>query len=246
MKNSFIAVLDSGMGGISVLKELAVNYPSEKFLYLGDASNAPYGNKSDRELLSITFKNIDYIKSYPIKALVLGCNTLSVNLRSEIENYANVPVFGVYPPVEQALIKGGKVLLLATVRTAEKYFGVKNLDAVGLKGLAYDIEYNMFNLNKVNLIDNIKSSNVDFDLNMPLKTVVLGCTHYYFIKNKIFDHFRPQNIIGGNHFTAKMVKNFLVKSKSLGNSYGFSVSFIGDNAKLNEDFFNLSGQTLSK
>ena len=225
MKNSFIAVLDSGMGGISVLKELAVNYPSEKFLYLGDASNAPYGNKSDRELLSITFKNIDYIKSYPIKALVLGCNTL-------IENYANVPVFGVYPPVEQALIKGGKVLLLATVRTAEKYFGVKNLDAVGLKGLAYDIEYNMFDLSYVSISKALKNSVGNFcDKQGYYDTVILGCTHYNFIQNEIFFHFCPPQIISGVDFTINQVGKILELKKSLVKHYQYNVLFIGEQAE---------------
>lgn len=237
MKNSFIAVLDSGMGGISVLKELALTYPSENFLYLGDALNAPYGNKSDRELLSITFKNIDHLKSYPIKALVLGCNTLSVNLRSEIEDYASLPVFGVYPPVEKALINGGKVLLLATVRTAEKYQGIKKLDAVGLKGLAYDIEYNMFNLNVVSIPKALENSVGYFcDKKGYYDTVILGCTHYNFIKNKVLIHFCPPEIFSGVDFTVNQVGKILKLKKSLVKHYRNNILFIGKNAEKYKKF----------
>ena len=102
MTDSFVAVLDSGIGGISLLKSLARALPEKRFLYFGDNSNAPYGNKTKEELFKLTAQNIDYIKQYNIDALVLGCNTLSVNLIDEIKNYSKLPVFGVFPPIERA------------------------------------------------------------------------------------------------------------------------------------------------
>ena len=79
MNNQYIAVIDSGIGGISVLRELIKSFPCEKFLYFGDNKNTPYGNKSKRDLLNLAIHNINILKSYPIKAIVLACNTLSVN-----------------------------------------------------------------------------------------------------------------------------------------------------------------------
>ena len=76
MNDGYIAILDSGIGGISVLLELIKLLPNERYLYFGDNHNAPYGNKSLSQLLRITEKNIDYIKQYKIKALIFACNTL--------------------------------------------------------------------------------------------------------------------------------------------------------------------------
>ena len=86
MHNGFIALLDSGIGGISVLKELVNRFPNESFLYFGDNLNAPYGNRNKYDMLSLVMKNIDEIKRYPLKAIVLACNTLSVNLIAEIKD----------------------------------------------------------------------------------------------------------------------------------------------------------------
>ena len=136
MRNDFIAVIDSGIGGISVLNTLTKNLEGERFLYFGDNDNAPYGNKSKRELLSLTMRNIDYVKSFGVKAIVLACNTLSVNLIDEVKNYSGVAVFGIFPPIESLVMSGGETLLLATVRTAERYVGIKGVHSVGLPTLA--------------------------------------------------------------------------------------------------------------
>ena len=108
MDNRFIAVLDSGVGGLSVLCALQKKFPFERFLYFGDNGNAPYGSRSIRNLLSITIKNIDYIKSYGLKAIVVACNTLSVNIIYNIREYSNLPVFGIFPPVERCVAENKK------------------------------------------------------------------------------------------------------------------------------------------
>ena len=70
-----IAVIDSGVGGISVLRELMRLMPNENYIYYGDSANAPYGSKTKAEVLSITENNLRYLKKCGIKALVIACNT---------------------------------------------------------------------------------------------------------------------------------------------------------------------------
>ena len=83
MNNDYIAVLDSGIGGISVLNELLKLMPNQNFIYFGDNKNAPYGSKNLKTLLELTKSNLDYLtSSFNLKGLVLGCNTLSVNFLS--------------------------------------------------------------------------------------------------------------------------------------------------------------------
>ncbi|MBE5750241.1 MAG: hypothetical protein E7346_05175 [Clostridiales bacterium] len=245
MRQGYIAVLDSGVGGLSVLNELIKLLPNERFLYLGDNGNAPYGGKSLAELKAITEKNIDLLKSYDLKALVLGCNTLSANLYREISDYAGVPTFGVYPPIEYALMLGGEVLLLATERTAERFKGIDRLTTVGLRNLARDIENNIYNARAINVQKNLLQYSVGDFVNKSghYKTIILGCTHYFLVKNEILDHFRPQNIISGDHFTAKRVYDFLQQSNSLGNYKRFSVLFLGDFSKFNQRFSVCGGQS---
>ncbi len=247
MNRAYIAVLDSGVGGLSVLTELIKKFPNRQFLYLGDNGNAPYGRKSRRELLSLAIKNVNVLKEYNVEAIVLGCNTLSVNLISDIKDYSGLPVFGVFPPVEKYLSEGKKVLLLATERTAEKYRGVKNLHTVGLKNLVKDIENNLFNLSAVNFEKNLLESVGEFvDKKGYYDTVILGCTHYVFLKNKISDHFCPKNLTSGNIFAVEKLKKYLLNKKSLVNYSGFELKFVGKWAKTNEKFYVLGGQNALK
>ena len=153
MNNSFIAVMDSGIGGISVLNELIEALPNERFLYFSDSINVPYGNKSKRELLSLTLNNIEYVKSFGVKAIVLACNTLSMSVLSDVRRCVNLPIFGVFPPVEKCLVNGEKSVLFATKLTARYFCDVKGLCVVGLSNLAHEIEVHKFELNNYKFID---------------------------------------------------------------------------------------------
>ncbi len=233
MRKSYIAVLDSGIGGISVLRDLINVMPNENYIYLGDNENVPYGQKNERELLDLTMENLTNLNGYFLKAIVLGCNTLSLLIRDKLEYYVKTKVFGVYPPVESELLKGNNTLLLATSSSAKKFSQSKNLTVMGLTDLAKNIENNAFSLDKISIYDHFpqKAQNKRFD------TIILGCTHYEFIKNKIFNHFCPKKIISGNVFTIKTLHNYLKTSKSLEKCYQNEILFFGKNAKLNKKFY---------
>ncbi|MBR1967890.1 MAG: aspartate/glutamate racemase family protein [Clostridia bacterium] len=243
MQNDFIAVIDSGIGGMSVLKALTKNFPNERFLYFGDNLNAPYGNRSVQNLLSITMRNIDYIKRFGVKAIVLACNTLSVNILNNIKEYAGLPVVGTFPPVESSVVKDEKVLLLSTVRTAEIYSGLKNLDVLGLPNLAEDIEKHAFSIENVNFNKHLElfSSGDFINKKGYYDTVILGCTHYFFIKKQIINHFFPHKIFCGHDFTVKKLKEILENRKSSVKNYRFDVEFIGDCKNFNKKFWVSGG-----
>lgn len=244
MKRQFIAVLDSGIGGISVLNELEKNFPNEQFLYYGDNDNAPYGNRSVQNLLSITIKNLDYILRYNVKAIVLACNTLSVNLRKEIEEYSSIPTFCVYPPVEQCMQEKGLTLLLATNRTAQNYKSTARFHSVGLDGLAEKIEKNLY---RINLFTDEEVFEECFEKGIINKKgyydrIILGCTHYNFIKFQIYDHFQPRKITDGTQNLIFALKKFLKTNKSLVIIKQNQTLFIGKNAKKNFYFYKKCGQ----
>ncbi len=244
MKNQSIAVIDSGVGGITVLNKLVKNFPNERFIYYGDNDNAPYGNLSKEYLLRFVMQSIDVVKGYDIKAIVLACNTLSVNLFNEIKEYSGLPTFCIFPPVELCKMSQEKTLLLATERTAKNYKPDENFDCVGLRDLALIIEKNIFNLNAFNFDDCFNTIIKNNNLKGYYDNVILGCTHYNFIKNQIFVHFRPQKLLDGTENLLKNLEKFYQTQKSLVNYIEFKPLFVGRNASLNDYIYNVSGQSL--
>ena len=110
---------------------------------------------------------------------------------------------------------------------------------VGLTDLVDKIENNMFNLESIDFDHSLKkySCGSFFNSKSYYHTVILGCTHYNFIKNKIFDHFRPLEVLDGTTYLIINLERFLKNKKSLVKYKRFSIFFIGKNAKQNEKFF---------
>ena len=129
-----------------------------------------------------------------------------------------------------------------------------------MEKLASDIEKNAFNLDRVDFNEHIRShycklysnlttldnslttKNDNFIINHlkgQFKVVILGCTHYFFVKNKIFNHFQPQLMVRGETFTAKRVKREFQSRKILGKYKRKSVLFFGESASFNQEVFNL-------
>src|SRR3712207_1903487 len=119
-KNAPIAVFDSGMGGISVLRELIKLMPQEDFLYFGDSKNAPYGTRTLPEIQELTIKNIQRLMNRGCKSVAVACNTAtSAAVRKLREMYPNFPIVGIEPAVKPAALEnpGGRVLVMATPMT---------------------------------------------------------------------------------------------------------------------------------
>ena len=179
--------------------------------------------------------------------IVLACNTLSVNIINEIKEYSGVPIFGVFPPVESCLISGKRTILLSTIRTAENYKSKNNFESIGFFDLASEIESNMFCLEKVNFLHSKTMGRLDITQckKGQFEKVILGCTHYNFIKNQILDHFQPQVVLDGTANLISQMQSKIKKQKSSVKCYQNSTLFIGENAKINELFYVESGQSSS-
>lgn len=268
MEEGYIAVIDSGIGGLSVLYELIKELPNEKFIYYGDNDNAPYGNRTTTNLLELTVNIINELSYYNLKAIVLGCNTLSVTVLQKIKYYfPNLKIFGVFPPVEILTLRKRKTLLLCTANTSRLYKNTNYLTVLPMQGLASDIEKNVFNLDLIDVENHVGESLNSFCKNLTtfdttlttrkedfsfdhqkgrFKVIVLGCTHYFFIKNKIFNHFQPQLIVRGETFTAKKVKRELKELKSIVKFKGNKILFFGKNSSYNKKVFDLLMDNNSK
>ena len=132
-KTNPIAVFDSGMGGISVLKEMTRLMPEEDFIYFGDSVNAPYGTKSLEEIRRLTIGHIRYfIEEKSAKAIAVACNTAtSAAVRILREMYPDVPLVGVEPAIKPAVnaCPNARILVMATPRTLaeEKFHNLEHI-----------------------------------------------------------------------------------------------------------------------
>ncbi len=113
-------MFDSGLGGISVLRELRALMPGENYLYFGDSANAPYGTRSLEEVRALTLQNIGMLYERGIKAAVIACNTATSAAVSALrERFRDIPIIGMEPALKPAALAhpGGTVLVLATPLT---------------------------------------------------------------------------------------------------------------------------------
>lgn len=207
-----IAVIDSGVGGISVLRELTVLLPEEDFLFFGDEANAPYGTKSRTDVCSITVNNVKkLIADYNIKAVVIACNTAtgaSVTVLRDM--YPEIPIIGIEPEIKTAAFSSEhpKVLIMATPLTLRqpKFVYLKNkyktradFRLLPCPGLMELIEEGHLRDNLLN--DYLKKLFVGLGRNK-FDAIVLGCTHYPHIRKSISEFFPGILIYDGCHGTA--------------------------------------------
>ena len=185
MKN--ILLIDSGSGGINILAECVKVCPYGNYLLFCDANNLPYGNKSKKELIDITEKNLKCIKTFfNYDIVILACNTLTATVLDEMrEKFPNVIFIGTVPAIKPALLcyKPSEVLVIATKATIEHNklvakYKKDGLNLLELNDLASLIDENLDNLDI--LKDYLK---VNFPNNF--KAIVLGCTHYSAVKQLI-------------------------------------------------------------
>ena len=116
-----IGVFDSGIGGISTLKEMIRELPREHFIYYGDTANAPYGTKSTEEVIGCVRKVVEHLQEKQIKALVIACNTATGAAAAVLRKELTIPVIAMEPALKPASEKreGGSILVMATPLTLQ-------------------------------------------------------------------------------------------------------------------------------
>lgn len=189
----YVGVFDSGVGGISVLRELASVLPREDFVYFGDSANAPYGEKSRDQVVRLSRDIVDELLDEGAKAIVIACNTATSAAAAELRaDYAHVPIIGVEPALKPATLHPGvrRILVMATPITlrldkyqmlAEKWGSGHEVISAPCPGLAGRIEQGNLNAPDVRLL----LEQLIGAYHESVDAVVLGCTHYPFIASQI-------------------------------------------------------------
>ena len=189
-----VGVFDSGVGGISVLRELVKLMPEENYLYMGDSVNAPYGTKELEEVRELTIKNIELLLSKGAKAIVVACNTATSAAVAVLRKmYPDVPLVGIEPAIKPAVSQnpGGRILVMATPMTLHqekfrklmaKYDDMAEIIPLPCPGLMEFVERGDFDG------DDLKKYLTELfwgEDTEKIDGIVLGCTHYPFARDMI-------------------------------------------------------------
>lgn len=227
-----IGFFDSGVGGVTVLNAVKKLLPNENYIYLGDNQNTPYGNKSIDEICSLSYLAVNKLCRYNVKAVVLACSTVSTNCYDILSKLVNVKLIPTFPPL---LNLSGRTAVFCTEATSNStYFNrFKSVDVYPLKYLAKDVEENISDLGRINLSSHLPRLNHLYD------NVVLGCTHYSFIKDKFRSFFPSSQIFDGSTFTAKTLCDYLSNANLLSSDEGGNVVFLHDFHRKNASAYNI-------
>ena len=191
-----IGIFDSGMGGVSLLRDARMLLPTENFIYYGDNLNAPYGDRTEEEILALTENSADFLLQLGVKALVIACNTATSASINVLRKRLDVPVISVEPAIKPVL----------------------NL---GISGIVARIESGTV---ADDAFDDIFDAYLAPYHGMKADGIVLGCTHYIFIARAVERYFKKHfcgecRLFDGNSATVRQLGRVLEQS-NLGNFTG--------------------------
>ena len=219
-----IGMFDSGIGGLTILNVLKELVPNEDYLYYADSKNNPYGEKSDEQLLEICSGVVDYLIEHNCKIIVIACNTATTKCMKKLrDKYKDIVFVGTVPAIKVASDGNYKNTLVmatpATIESERTYELVRdnkrddqNIYLVPCSGLAHAIEVDdQDTINSIidSIYDEYKDKNID--------SIVLGCTHYPYIKDIIYSKFKC-DLLDGSLGVSKEVKRQLELNNLVTNS----------------------------
>jgi len=207
-----IGIFDSGIGGLTVFKEIAKEFPVADIYYLGDTARVPYGNKSRDTVIRYSIEAANYLKSFGIEALIIACNTASSFAGEILKNYMDIPVIGVIEPgVEMALrfTVNKKVGVIGTQATIRSDAYKKLLEAKGVEVFQKPcplfvplVEEGMV---KGEIAELVVKEYLQEIVSKGIDTLILGCTHYPLLKETINKLYPDLKIVDSSQAIAEFL-----------------------------------------
>lgn len=252
-KEAPIGVFDSGVGGLTVAKEIMYQIPNEKIIYFGDTARVPYGNKTKETVTKYSRQIIRFLRTQNVKAIVAACNTASSYALGEIEKEIDIPIIGVVKPGAKMAVeatKNGKIGVIGTRGTigSETYTTYikqlnPNVEVIG-KACPLFVQLVEEGLWEDPVTEEIAKRYL-FDLiDSGIDTLILGCTHYPMIRKTL------QRIVGDGvqlinpaYETARELKELLKEHDMLsGKTPGLGTNvhrfYVSDAAERFQEFAN--------
>lgn len=224
LQGQAIGIIDSGVGGLSIAKAIQSTLPNEHLIYIADSKYAPYGEKSTAQIEHRVSTLIQVLQQKSIKALVVACNTATVNLIHQLREKYELPIIGVEPGVKPAAAqtKTKKIAVLATESTI-------NSQAFRAFVTPFRLNNQLFLTPCPKFVPLIEGEKIGSDeatqaiaeyvqplIELGCDQIVLGCTHYPFLKQDIAKVAQGQaQIIDTSEAVARQVKHILTENQLL-------------------------------
>ncbi len=224
MSTQPIGIFDSGIGGTSIFQEIHALLPYENTIYLADSHNAPYGNKTEAEIVNLSIKNTDFLINRNCKIIVVACNTATTNAIKTLRDNYDVPFIGIEPAIKPAALQTQTkaIGILATKgtlsselfhKTTDLYSnGINVIEQVG-EGIVQLIEEGKTYSDEMRVLlkeylNPMIKANIDY--------LVLGCTHYPYVMPLLLEMLPNHvKIIDSGEAVAKQTKAILEKNQLL-------------------------------
>ncbi len=245
-----IGVFDSGVGGLTVAREIMRQMPNEKIIYFGDTARVPYGNKSKDTVTRFSKQIVRFLRTFDVKTIVVACNTASAYALAEIEAETDIPMIGVVKPGAKAACEvtvNGKIGVIATEATISsriynQYITELNRD-VTIYGKACPLFVPLIEegLWEDPVTDEIAKRYLNELIDLDIDTLILGCTHYPLIRSTLGRIIgNDVNLVNPAYETAVELKELLQKMNLLNekhpalgeNQYQFYVSDTAEKFKV--------------
>ena len=225
MKNTKrpIGIFDSGLGGLTVLKQLQEQFPNESFIYIGDTAHLPYGNKSATTIINCSELICDYLVTQNVKLIIIACNTVSSLALKAIKKKFTLPIIDVITPVRHIVKKTPtihKIGVIGTYNTIQSKAYYKTLKNANQNLQIFEQTCPLFvpiieeGLQDDLIADLAIKKYLDSLITNNIELLILGCTHYPLLMRSIAKHI-PNNIkiLDSASATADYLKDYLLKNK---------------------------------
>ncbi len=215
-----IGIFDSGVGGLTVAEEIMRQLPDEKIVYFGDTARVPYGSKSKDTIIKFSGQIIRYLKTWDVKAIVVACNTASALALAEVQKELDIPIVGVIEPgakVAAEISGNGRIGIIGTEGTINSHIHTKLIKAMKPEYEVTEKACPLF----VPLVEEgfFLDTNVAYEIagqylevmkEKDVDTLILGCTHYPFLRETIKNIMGPGvSLVNPAYETARELKIML-------------------------------------
>jgi len=242
LKAAPVGVFDSGVGGLTVAREIMRQIPNEKIVYFGDTARVPYGSKSQDTVTRYSRQIVRFLQTQKVKAIVVACNTASAYALDELEKEIDIPILGVVKPGAKAAVettKNGKVGVIGTEGTINSHIYATYMkqinDKINVIGKACPLLVPLVEegLLKDPVTDEIAMRYLSELIDLDIDTLILGCTHYPLIRSTVGRIMGDKvTLVNPAYETAKELKELLTAEELLNqnemglgeNKYRFFVS----------------------
>lgn len=225
--SSPVGVFDSGVGGLTVVKEIMHQIPNEKIVYFGDTARVPYGNKSKDTVTRFSEQIVHFLQTNEVKAIVVACNTASAFALDTLEKEIDIPIIGVVKPGVKAAVeatKNGKIGVIATQGTIDSHIYGKYIKEITSNAQIFGKACPLFvplveeGLLEDPVTDEIARRYLSELIDIGIDTLVLGCTHYPLIRKTVGRIMGDDvTLVNPAYETATALKNLLMDKDILNN-----------------------------